>query len=84
MMASGKLNSPQKFHHFFVFVSSSVLTFIMIASSIRCTQMGSYVSMEASGAACKRAIFDELNVKCFRVNNTQPGFLGRCFIEVYN
>ncbi|KAF3605700.1 hypothetical protein DY000_02046033 [Brassica cretica] len=52
--------------------------------SIRCTQMGSYVSMEASGAACKRAIFDELNVKCFRVNNTQPGFLGRCFIEVEN
>ncbi|CAH8389959.1 unnamed protein product [Eruca vesicaria subsp. sativa] len=52
--------------------------------SIRCTHMGSYVSMEATGAACKRAMFDELNVKCFRVNNTQPGFLGRGFIEVEN
>ncbi|KAJ4916294.1 Squamosa promoter-binding-like protein 14 [Raphanus sativus] len=52
--------------------------------SIRCTHMGSYVSMEATGAASKRAIFDELNVKCFRVNNAQPGFLGRCFIEVEN
>ncbi|KAH0922052.1 hypothetical protein HID58_022070 [Brassica napus] len=52
--------------------------------SIRCTDMGSYMSMEATGAACKRAMFDELNVKCFRVNNAQPGFLGRCFIEVEN
>ncbi|KAJ0257501.1 Squamosa promoter-binding-like protein 16 [Hirschfeldia incana] len=53
--------------------------------SIRCTHMGSYVSMEATGAACKRAMFDELNVKCFRVNNdAQPGSLGRCFIEVEN
>lgn len=44
--------------------------------------MGSYVSMEVTGAACRQAIFDELNVNSFKVQNAQPGFLGRCFIEV--
>lgn len=45
--------------------------------------MGSYVSMEVTGVACKQAIFDELNVNSFNVKNAQPGFLGRCFIEVW-
>ncbi|KAL1219766.1 Squamosa promoter-binding-like protein 14 [Cardamine amara subsp. amara] len=52
--------------------------------SFRCTHMGSYVSMEVTGAACRQAIFDELNVNSFKVPNAHPGFLGRCFIEVEN
>ncbi|XP_010477355.1 PREDICTED: squamosa promoter-binding-like protein 14 isoform X1 [Camelina sativa] len=52
--------------------------------SIRCTHMGSYMSMEVTGAACRQAVFDELNVNSFKVQNAQPGFLGRCFIEVEN
>ncbi|CAH8347033.1 unnamed protein product [Eruca vesicaria subsp. sativa] len=50
--------------------------------SIRCTQAGSYV--EITGAACRRAMFEELSVNSFKVKNAQPGFLGRCFIEVEN
>ncbi|CAH2036674.1 unnamed protein product [Thlaspi arvense] len=52
--------------------------------SFRCTHKGSYMSMEVAGAACRRAIFDELNVNSFKVPNAHPGFLGRCFIEVEN
>ncbi|KFK44212.1 hypothetical protein AALP_AA1G229200 [Arabis alpina] len=52
--------------------------------SFRSTHMGSYVSMEVTGAPCRQAVFEELNVNSFKVNNTQPGFLGRCFIEVEN
>ncbi|EOA36745.1 hypothetical protein CARUB_v10012577mg [Capsella rubella] len=52
--------------------------------SIRCTHMGTYMSMEVIGAGCRQAVFDELNVNNFKVQNAQPGFLGRCFIEVEN
>ncbi|CAH8253028.1 unnamed protein product [Arabidopsis lyrata] len=52
--------------------------------SIRCTHMGSYMSMDVTGAVCRQAIFDKLNVDSFKVQNVHPGFLGRCFIEVEN
>ncbi|ESQ34695.1 hypothetical protein EUTSA_v10006656mg [Eutrema salsugineum] len=52
--------------------------------SFRCTHMGSYMSMEVAGAACKQGTFDELNVNSFSVKNAQRGSIGRCFIEVEN
>ncbi|CAN8304568.1 unnamed protein product [Cochlearia groenlandica] len=52
--------------------------------SFRCTHAGSYMSMEVTGTACRRGLYDELNVNSFKVQSAHAGFLGRCFIEVEN
>ncbi|XP_057975614.1 squamosa promoter-binding-like protein 14 [Malania oleifera] len=53
-------------------------------TKIHCTYMGGYMSKEVSDSSHQGSIYDEINYGSFKICNTAPSTVGRCFIEVEN
>ncbi|KAF2312025.1 hypothetical protein GH714_027783 [Hevea brasiliensis] len=51
---------------------------------IHCTYMGGYTSKEVTGSTSPSAMYDEINVKGFKIHVSSSSILGRCFIEAEN
>ncbi|CAI8605341.1 unnamed protein product [Vicia faba] len=51
---------------------------------IHCTGADCYSSLEVIGSVDPGMVYDEIKLSGFKVQNTSPGVLGRCFVEVEN
>lgn len=49
---------------------------------IHFTCMGGYTSKKITGSTHYGTMYDEINLSGFKIHDTSPGVLGRCFIEV--
>ncbi|XP_058724125.1 squamosa promoter-binding-like protein 14 [Vicia villosa] len=53
-------------------------------TNIHCTEADCSLSSEVIGSVDPGMVYDEIKLSGFKVQNTSPGVLGRCFIEVEN
>lgn len=44
--------------------------------------MGGYTSKKITGSTHCGTMYDEIKLSGFKIHDTSPGVLGRCFIEV--
>lgn len=44
--------------------------------------MGGYTSKKITGSPLCGTTYDEIKLSGFKIHDTSPGVLGRCFIEV--